>query len=93
VDALSITPEACIIKANNDRIPTKPSNGEFFTLEELKEIVGGWVEVVRLQDDRVMIVNEEGLNDRLPYNAGASELYPFNPIVGDVLVCESRYIQ
>lgn len=37
-----------------------PKNGETFSLEEVQAIVGGYVEVVRLDDKTIMCVNEDG---------------------------------
>ena len=55
--------------------------------------VGGHIEHVkprRLEQPYCMIVNEEGLLDRLPYNEVASYLYETDihgqPIVGDVVI-------
>ena len=39
---------------------TTPENGSDFQLEELKKIVGGWIEIVRCPNDWIMVVNEEG---------------------------------
>lgn len=71
---------------------TKPENGADFQLDELKEIVGGWIEIVRCPDDWIMVVNEEGQLLNLPYNPVAS-LIAGQPIVGDVLYCKSRQIK
>lgn len=78
---------AQIIKANGEIIETQPSNGTDFSLPELQAVVGGFIEVVHLADGRLMVVNEEGKLNGLPFNKKASELYP-DVIVGDVLVCE-----
>lgn len=71
---------------------TTPVNGTNFQLEELKEIVGGWIEIVRCPDDWIMVVNEEGQLLNLPYNPIAS-LIAGQPIVGDVLWCPSNQVK
>lgn len=38
----------------------KPKNGRDFELEEAQRYVDGYIEVVRLTDDQIMIINEEG---------------------------------
>lgn len=60
------------------------------TLEELRQLVGGYVEVVSVmyEDKRTqLIVNEDGHPLRLPYNRHATELYfaigGTTPVVGD----------
>lgn len=69
-----------------------PANGKVFTLPELQKAVGGYIEIVILNDFLAMVVNEEGHIHGLPYNEGASMLYwasgRRSPIVGTVLVCE-----
>lgn len=42
-------------------------NGKFYTLVELQSYVGGNIEVVRLQEGKILIVDEEGkLKGKLP---------------------------
>ena len=64
------------------------------TLEWLKEIVGGWIDIVRCDSSingfayPMMVVNDEGLRLELPYNEFATRLYRRgDPIVGNVVVC------
>jgi hypothetical protein len=85
-----------IIKTNHEVIDTKPANGSTFKLRELQKIVGGYVEVVQLDGDHVLVVNEEGKLRNLPLNEAATVVYwSFNGaaadandrIVGDVLLC------
>lgn len=82
------------IKTNGDVIDVSPKeNGKTFSLDELKAFVGGWIECVTLNDKQVMIVNEEGKLNGLPYNLMATEIIKlaFQPcddfIVGDALLC------
>lgn len=83
---------AYIIKTNGEKSNVTPKNGEDVQLEEMQEIVGGYIEIVRLDEKTIMVVNEEGLVYNLPYNAKASRLCGI-PIVGDVLVCESKMVR
>lgn len=82
---------AQIIKTTGEVIETSPANGTDFSLEELRAVVGGFIEIVHLRDGRLMVVNEEGKLDGLPINELASNLYP-DLIVGDVLVCDIKQI-
>ena len=84
--------ESVIIKTDGERVVTEPKNGKDFQLEELQKIVGGYIEIVRLSNSRIMVVNEEGLIYDLPYNAEAS-LEAMDVIVGDVLVCDSGKVK
>lgn len=87
---------AYIYKSNGEVIKTSPKNGKDFSLKELKEIVGGHIEVVNLGDD-YMVVNEEGKLIGLPFNLNATIVYQISTkigehIVGDVLVCPKNQI-
>ena len=73
-----------------------PANGKTYTLEELQEAVHGNIEIIHLNDGRLMVVNEEGLLQRLPYNMYASAIAHqsgLGDIVGDVVVCHSDMIE
>lgn len=59
------------------------------SLKQMQDAVGGYIELVRLTDDDVMIVNEEGLIFGLPVNEHASKLAG-QSIVGNVLICKGK---
>jgi|TARA_R100000084_G_scaffold109145_2_gene74229 hypothetical protein len=59
------------------------------SLKQMQDAVGGYIELVRLTDDDVMIVNEEGLIFGLPVNEHASKLAG-QSIVGNVLICKRK---
>ncbi len=84
---------ATIFKADGQKIETQPKNGRDFKLEELKKIVGGYIEIVTLSGNRIMVVNEEGKVNGLPINIKATELCGYDIIVGDVLVCDSDEVR
>jgi uncharacterized protein DUF3846 len=73
------------IKVDGTIVPVVPGKGAKFRLEELQEMVGGYVERLRLPDGFVMIVNEDGIPMGLPPNEVASQMARTN-IVGDVVV-------
>lgn len=94
--------KAYIIKASGDIQEVSPKNGSDFSLEELQEIVGGYIEVVYFHDgtNRIMIVDEEGKLKNYPINEAASEIaYQgkgvgiMDYIVGDVLLCNSKQVK
>jgi hypothetical protein len=70
------------------------------TLKELQEIVGGYIEIVGLENGESMIVNEDGHRLNLMYNKKAHQYLatcrPFfahmNIIVGNAIVVESKHI-
>lgn len=80
---------AQIIKTTGEVTEVEPAKGKYFSLEEMQIIVGGYIEVVRISNNEIMIVNEEGKLDNLPINKKATEIasIPGDVIVGDVLVC------
>lgn len=89
--------KAKIYKADGSIIDVKPNNGTDFSLEELQEIVGGYIEIVGLMDNEIMVINEEGKLIDLPFNETATQMYQevdgfYDYIAGDVLVCDSNMV-
>jgi|TARA_R110000751_G_scaffold59335_4_gene124627 hypothetical protein len=56
-------------------------------LQQLQDIVGGYIEVVQLGGGEIAIVNEEGLIHGLPYNPNAS-MVAGQDLVGDVVIMD-----
>jgi hypothetical protein len=83
--------KAKILKTTGEVLEVEPKNKTDFSLEELQEIVGGYIEIVQLGDRKVMVVNEDGVFFNLPINTKATNLYN-SVIVGDVLICKSNQI-
>lgn len=89
---------AQIIKTNGDIIHVEPKNHNDFSLEELRNIVGGYIEILQLQGNKLIVVNEEGKLMGLDYNMVATEkfqeTYGYGDyIVGDVLICDKNQIK
>lgn len=89
---------ALILKADGRKIEKNPDNGKDFSLEELQMIVGGIIEIVELADGNLMVLHEEGKLIGLPKNHTATHLFQigrawYDPVVGDVLVCDSKEIK
>ena len=75
----------------------EPKNGTDFTLEELQGYVGGYIEIIHLNDGRIMVINEEGKLLGLPLNMLATIQYqlsygPLDQIVGNALVCKNTEV-
>ena len=90
---------AQIIKATGEQIEVEPRNGTDFQLDELQKIVGGFIEVVWLRGDKLMVVNEMGKINGLPINSKASRIvclyskyHTTDIIVGDVLYCNKNQV-
>lgn len=58
-----------------------PSNGEAFHLHEIQAHVEGYIEIVYLTDDRIMVVNEEGKFGKA-YNDFATEVCNLHKAIG-----------
>lgn len=89
---------ALIIKANGEFEKTEPINGVTFSLEELKKIVGGHIEVDYLPNIGYIVVHEEGKLIGLPLNKTATAIYQVTTgtsdyVVGNVLICHHSQIE
>lgn len=82
-----------IIRTNGTETEITPANGTDFTLKELQKIVGGYIEVVGVEDigeEALMICNEDGIALELERNKTATQLYikagGATYILGDVAI-------
>lgn len=91
--------ENFIIKTDGSKHVIAPKNGKKFELEELQELVGGYIQVIRLnnKDNQCMIVNENGKLYNLEHNAEASviahsyrAIFDNDFIVGDVAIINNN---
>lgn len=87
-----------IYKTDGTITTVEPKNGTDYSLEELQEIVGGYIEVLPLNEDEIMVLNEEGKILGLDLNDNATELISEagmwdDFIVGDVLVCKTDEVR
>lgn len=76
----------------------KPKNGTDFELEEVQKYVDGYIEIVQLTDEQIMIVNEEGKFTK-GCNQIASAIAHLHRaigqrdyITGDVVICPSKML-
>lgn len=63
---------ASIIRSKGVVEDITPKNGKKFSLKEAQTVVGGLVQLVRLANDCILLVNEEGKLLGLPYNEVAT---------------------
>lgn len=88
-----------IIKADGKVFTVTPANKKTFQLKELQEAVKGFVEIIRLDRHRaIMVINEEGKLIDLPVNETATDLFQEqyghgDYIVGDVLIAQYEQIE
>ena len=89
---------AKLYKTNGEVIEVSPKNNRDFTLEELQSFVEGDIEIINLTTDKILIVNEEGKINKLPFNELATELWKkyygrTDYIVGNALLCNSDEVR
>lgn len=88
--------KAVLIKADGTVLDISPANGTDFSLAELQEFVGGLIQIGATYDGRNIVMDEEGKLKGKPVNDKATELYRYgqhDPIVGDVVVCNTNLIK
>lgn len=91
--------QAIWVKSNGETKKINPKNGKDFKFEELKKYVGGYIEIVRLSAETIMVCNEDGLALNLPANTNATLFTMVAPytrltaIVGDVVICNTNQVK
>ena len=84
---------ATLLYTDGGRQEVTPRRGRTFSLTELQTYVGGYIELVRVSGDRLLVVNEEGLLRRLQPNMLATSIAGTGCfIVGDALLCKPEEI-
>ena len=82
------------IHTNGTVASVTPKNGKAFTLQEMQEFVGGYIEALRLDDGRILWLNEDGKRLNLNYNPWADfiahergpGIAPNDHVVGNVII-------
>lgn len=85
---------ATLIKTDGSLTEIEPKNGQKFELEELQQYVQGYIELVFLKKDRLLVINDDG-KSHLSLNEKATEIahneaaiYPRDYICGDAVLCK-----
>lgn len=88
---------AYIINTDETITNVTPANGTDFTLDELNAIVDGFIEILYIDDNQIMVVNEEGKLNGLDLNTRATRLIReagINDfIAGRALVCDTKQVK
>ena len=92
------TKSAKIIYTDKEAEDYTPKNGKTFALTEMQEIIGGYVEPIRLNDGRVIIVDEDGKSKDKAVNIPATNIlrrdhFTTDYIVGTAIVCDADMIE
>ena len=88
-----------IIKADGTKTEVSPLNNINYSLKEMKDIVGGYIEILQdlTTNQSVMVVNEEGKLKGLAFNKEGTQIlrsWGYDDfVVGDVLLCSSDRIK
>ena len=92
------TKSAKIIYTDKEAEYYTPKNGKTFALTEMQEIIGGYVEPIRLNDGRIIIVDEDGKSKNKAVNIPATNIlrrdhYTTDYIVGTAIVCDADMVE
>lgn len=92
------TKSAKIIYTDKEDEDYTPKNGKTFGLTEMQEIIGGYVEPIRLNDGRMIIVDEDGKSKGKAVNIPATNIlrrdhFTTDYIVGTAIVCDADMIE
>ena len=91
------TKSAKIIYTDKGAEDYTPKNGTTFELEEMQKIIGGYVEPIRLNDGRMIIVDEDGKSKDKAVNIPATNIlrrdhFTTDYIVGTAIACDADMI-
>ena len=92
------TKSAKIIYTDKEDEDYTPKNGKTFELTEMQEIVGGYIEPIRLNDGRMIIVDEDGKSKDKAVNIPATNIlrrdhFTTDYIVGTAIVCDADMVE
>lgn len=83
---------ATLYKTDGTSQQVAPANGTDFKLEELYQLVGNPIDIVRLNNKQLLVVHDEGLVLGLPINPEACRMTG-QYIVGDVVRCADTEVK
>ena len=91
------TKSAKIIYTDKEAEDYTPKNGKTFALTEMQEIVGGYIEPIRLNEGRMIIVDEDGKSKNKAVNIPATNImrrdhFTTDYIVGTAIVCDDDMV-
>lgn len=93
--------EATLYKQTGESVKVTPKNGVHFTLDELQGYVAGYIEIIRLNEGEIMVINEDGKFIKgATLNRAATDIAARNSaiwghdyIVGHALVCQNSMVK
>lgn len=94
-----LSTKAYLITEKDEVREISPKNGKYFNLVEAQKLVDGYIEVVYLTDEQIMIINEDGKYGK-GENRKATEIAHkhkaimyFDFIAGDAILCPSSMLR
>ena len=88
---------ARFIKTDGTVQEAHPKNSVEFSLDEMRNFVGGYLEAIKLTSQEVLYCNEDFVGLQLPINSVATEVlhqhrpdHAHYPLCGDVLIANLR---
>lgn len=90
---------AQLINTDGSIKKVEPKNGTDFELEELQKFVDGYIEIVNLNDGRILVVNDEGkfgyeVNEKATLIAQQTNAIWFGDTInGNALLCKSEEVK
>lgn len=90
---------AILIKTDGRMRGVRPANGGDFSLEELQGLVEGYIQIIDIAPDVIMVVNEEGKGVLEPNPAATviakaqNAIFPYDYIAGNAVMCPSDMVK
>lgn len=90
--------QSLLIKSDGSKTIIEPEENNSFTCSELQNYVEGYIQLIPLNDNLIVVINEEGKLLNLPYNEVATDLcreilFNNDYIVGNVVIINSCQIK
>lgn len=90
---------ALLIKESSESNYITPRNGNDFELDELQTAVGGLIDIIRITDGLIMVINDEGKFTCKENRAATTiarkcrAIFSDDFIAGDVIICKSEMVK
>jgi len=83
---------ATLFHTNGKTSTILPQNGDKFSLDELQQIVDGFIEIIQVNEQGWLVMDEDGKLKKMSENKKASDNFNY-PLLGNVILCSISEIQ